>query len=93
MGIVAESIQGDGHIHFEYSAYIPRGPHSGAHFYSNDTEFTLRIYISASGRVRPEPDLPAQVRRHVVPDVRRESGNGDDHDKCKSLTRMSEVRR
>ena len=45
------------------------------------------------GRVRPEPDLPAQVRRHVLQDVRRESGNCDDHDKCKSLTRMSEVRR
>ena len=49
VGIVPESTQGGGHIHFEYSAYIPRGPHSGAHFYSNDTEFTLRIYISAQG--------------------------------------------
>ena len=48
VGIIPESIQGDGDIHFEYSAYIPRGPHSGAHFYSNDTEFTLRIYISAT---------------------------------------------
>ena len=48
VGIVPESIQGDGDINFEYSAYIPRGPHSGAHFYSNDTEFTLRIYISAT---------------------------------------------
>ena len=54
VGIVAESIQGDGHIHFEYSAYIPRGPHSGAHFYSNDTEFTLRIYISARGGFDPD---------------------------------------
>ena len=49
MGIVPESIQGDGDIHFEYSAYIPRGPHSGAHFHAGDTEFTLQIYISADG--------------------------------------------
>ena len=53
VGIVPESIQGDGDIHFEYSAYIPRGPHSGAHFYSNDTEFTLQIYISARGGFDP----------------------------------------
>ena len=49
VGIVAESIQGDGDIHLEYSAYIPRGPHSGAHFHADDTEFTLQIYISARG--------------------------------------------
>ncbi len=49
VGIVAESIQGGGGIHFEYSAYIPRGPHDGAHFYADDTEFTLQIYISARG--------------------------------------------
>ena len=49
MGIVAESIQGGGGIHFEYSAYIPRGPHDGAHFYADDTEFTLQVYISARG--------------------------------------------
>ena len=42
VGIVAESIQGDGDIHLEYSAYIPRGPHSGAHFHADDTEFTCR---------------------------------------------------
>ena len=48
VGIVPESIQGSGGIHFEYSAYIPRGPHDGAHFYEEDTEFTLQIYISAS---------------------------------------------
>ena len=54
VGIVPESIQGDGDINFEYSAYIPRGPHSGAHFYSNDTEFTLRIYISATDRFDPD---------------------------------------
>ena len=53
VGIVPESIQGDGHIHFEYSAYIPRGPHDGAHFYTEDTEFTLRIYISARGGFDP----------------------------------------
>ena len=53
VGIVAESTQGDGDINFEYSAYIPRGPHSGAHFYSNDTEFTLRIYISATDGFDP----------------------------------------
>ena len=49
VGIVAESIQGGGGIHFEYSAYIPRGPHDGAHFYDDDTEFTLQVYISARG--------------------------------------------
>ena len=53
VGIVAESIQGDGGIHFEYSAYIPRGPHDGAHFYADDTEFTLQIYISASDGFDP----------------------------------------
>ena len=49
VGIVPESIRGGGDIHFEYSAYIPRGPHSGAHFHADDTEFTLQIYISADG--------------------------------------------
>ena len=49
VGIIAESIQGGGGIHFEYSAYIPRGPHDGAHFYADDTEFTLQIYMSAVG--------------------------------------------
>ena len=53
VGIVAESIQGGGGIHFEYSAYIPRGPHDGAHFYADDTEFTLQIYISARGGFDP----------------------------------------
>ena len=53
VGIVAESIRGYGHIHFEYSAYIPRGPHDGAHFHEDDTEFTLQIYISASGGFDP----------------------------------------
>ena len=48
VGIVAKSIQGGGGIHFEYSAYIPRGPHDGAHFYADDTEFTLRVYISSA---------------------------------------------
>ena len=49
VGIIAESIQGGGGIHFEYSAYIPRGPHDGAHFYADDTEFTLQVYMSAVG--------------------------------------------
>ena len=53
VGIVAESIQGGGGIHFEYSAYIPRGPHDGAHFYADDTEFTLQIYISVRGGFDP----------------------------------------
>ena len=53
VGIVAESIRGYGSIHFEYSAYIPRGPHDGAHFYEEDTEFTLQIYISARGGFDP----------------------------------------
>ena len=60
VGIVPESIKGDGDINFEYSAYIPRGPHSGAHFYSNDTEFTLRIYISATDGF--DPDQTYQLR-------------------------------
>ena len=53
VGIVAESVRGYGSIHFEYSAYIPRGPHDGAHFYAADTEFTLQIYISARGGFDP----------------------------------------
>ena len=53
MGIVPESTQGGGHIHFEYSAYILRGPHDGAHFYEEDTEFRLGIYIRASGGFDP----------------------------------------
>ena len=53
VGIIAESIQGGGGIHFEYSAYIPRGPHDGAHFYADDTEFTLQVYISARGGFDP----------------------------------------
>ena len=54
VGIIAESIQGGGGIHFEYSAYIPRGPHDGAHFYADDTEFTLQIYMSAVGEFDPD---------------------------------------
>ena len=53
VGIVAESIKGGGGIHFEHSAYIPRGPHDGAHFYEEDTEFTLVVYISARGGFDP----------------------------------------
>ena len=53
VGIVPESIQGGGGIRFEYSAYIPRGPHDGAHFYAEDTEFTLQVYISAEGGFDP----------------------------------------
>ena len=53
VGIIPESIQGGGDIHFEYSAYIPRGPHDGAHFYAEDTEFTLQVYISARGGFDP----------------------------------------
>ena len=53
VGIVAKSIRGGGGIHFEYSAYIPRGPHDGAHFYADDTEFTLQVYISAKGGFDP----------------------------------------
>ncbi len=53
VGVVAKSIRGGGGIHFEYSAYIPRGPHDGAHFYADDTEFTLQVYISARGGFDP----------------------------------------
>ena len=49
VGVVAKSIQGGGYILLEHSAYIPRGPHDGAHFYEDDTEFRLGIYIRASG--------------------------------------------
>ena len=49
VGIVPESIQGGGNIRLGSSAYIPRGPHSGAHFHDDDTEFTLVVYISAEG--------------------------------------------
>ena len=60
MGIVPESIQGGGDIHFEHSAYIPRGPYSGAHFHDDDTEFTLVVYISASSGF--EPNQTYQLR-------------------------------
>ena len=49
MGIVPESTQGGGHIHFEYSAYIPRGPHSGAAFDADETEFTVTVVMNAVG--------------------------------------------
>ena len=89
VGVVAKSIRGGGGIHFEYSAYIPRGPHDGAHFYADDTEFTLRVYISsASGGFDPDQTYRLEIRRHVVQDVCRQSRNGNHHDKCKSLSRI-----
>ena len=81
VGIVAESIQGGGGIHFEYSAYIPRGPHDGAHFYADDTEFTLQIYISARGGFDPNQTYRLKFQGHVLQDVRRQSRNGHHHDK------------
>ena len=32
----------------------PAGPHDGAHFYADDTEFTLQIYMSAVGEFDPD---------------------------------------
>ena len=40
VGIVPESIQGGGNIRLGSSAYIPRGPHSGAAF---DADQTYRL--------------------------------------------------
>ncbi len=54
MGIVAESIRGDGGIYFGYSAYIPRGPTSGAAFYESETEFTLTVVIWAWEEFDPD---------------------------------------
>ena len=47
VGIVAESTQGDGYIRFGYSAYVTRGPYSGAAFHADETEFRLIIVVSA----------------------------------------------
>ena len=47
VGIVAKSTQGDGYIRFGYSAYVPRGPYSGAAFRAGETEFRLIIVVSA----------------------------------------------
>ena len=41
------STQGDGYIRFGYSAYVPRGPYSGAAFRAGETEFRLIIVVSA----------------------------------------------
>ena len=49
VGIVAESIRGDGDIRFRYAAYIPREPHVGATFYADETEFTVTVVMSALG--------------------------------------------
>ena len=49
VGIVAESIRGDGDISFRYAAYIPRWPHVGARFDADETEFTVTVVMSALG--------------------------------------------
>ena len=49
VGIVAESIRGDGDIYFAYAAYIPRRPHRGATFDADETEFTVTVVMSALG--------------------------------------------
>ena len=85
VGIIAESMRGGGGIHFEYSAYIPRGPHDGAHFYADDTEFTLQVYISALGGFDPNQNLPAQFQGHVLQDVRGQSRNSDHHHQSRQL--------
>ena len=89
VGIVAESIQGGGDIHFEYSAYIPRGPHSGAHFHADDTEFTLQIYISARGGFDPNQTYRLTFDGMSYRMSAGSPATADDHDKCKSLSRIS----
>ena len=49
VGIVPESIQGGGNIRLGSSAYIPRGPHSGAAFDADETEFTVTVVMNAVG--------------------------------------------
>ena len=49
VGIVPKSIQGGGNIRLGYSAYIPRGPHSGAAFDADETEFTVTVVMNAVG--------------------------------------------
>ena len=49
VGIVAESIRGDGDIYFAYAAYIPREPHRGATFDADETEFTVTVVMKALG--------------------------------------------
>ena len=89
VGVVAESIQGGGYILFEHSAYIPRGPHDGAHFYEDDTEFRLQASTSEHrGGFDPNQTYQLRVQGHVLQDVRRQSRHGDDHDQCKSLSRI-----
>ena len=41
--------QQHGDIYLAYAAYIPRGPHRGAAFYADETEFTVRIVMKALG--------------------------------------------
>ena len=49
VGIVAESIRGDGEISFKYAASIPRWPHVGARFDADETEFTVTVVMKALG--------------------------------------------
>ncbi len=49
VGIVAESIRGDGDIYLAYAAYIPREPHVGATFDADETEFTVTVVMKALG--------------------------------------------
>ena len=53
VGIVAESTRGGGRIHLGSSAYIPRGPHSGAAFDADETEFTVTVVMSATDGFDP----------------------------------------
>ena len=53
VGIVAESIRGGGDIYLGSSAYIPRGPHSGAAFDADETKFTVTVVMSAEGEFDP----------------------------------------
>ena len=88
VGIVAESIRGGGDIYLGSSAYIPPRAAQRRSVRRRRDEIHRDRRHERRGRVRPQPDLPAQVRRHVLPGIGRESGNGHHHDKCKSLSRI-----
>ena len=68
------------HIHFEHSAYIPRGPHSGARLYAHDTECTYTVVVSAVGEFEANQTYRLRLDGHVGPGICRESGHGDYHD-------------
>ena len=62
VGIVPESTQGSGNIRLGYSAYIPRGPHSGAAFDAGETEFTVTVVMNAVDEF--DPNQTYRLRFH-----------------------------